>query len=134
MKGFIESRKGLLFSALLFTGVCLLYVITAICGGLYEVLRFPSPMANIILFSSSLTLAVICWYRYLCYRPDREEFRHKKNATLWAGMTVLCLLLAIVWLLLFLYLGRSAAALALCILALILAAVSAGRAVKSGRK
>ncbi len=134
MKGFMESRKGLLFSALFFTGVCLLYVITALRRGLYEVLQFPSPMANIILFSGFLTLAVICWYRYLRYRPDREEFRHKKNAPLWAGMAVLCLLLAIVWLLLFLYLGRSAAALALCILALILAAVSVGRALKSRRK
>ena len=94
MKGFIESRKGLLFSALFFTGVCLLYVITALRRGLYEVLQFPSPMANIILFSGFLTLAMICWYRYLRYRPDREEFRHKKNAPLWAGMAVLCLLLA----------------------------------------
>lgn len=134
MKDFLESKKGLFFCALFFTGFCMLYVMTVARKGLYAALQFPSPMANIIFFSGSAALAVICWYRCLNYKPDREELRHKKSVPLWTGMTVLCLLLAVIFLLLFWYLGRSAPALALCVLMLACAVVSAVRAVRSKEK
>ena len=134
MKRFLDSRKGLLVFALFCTGVCLLYGVTAAQKGLYEALRYPSPMANVIVFGASATLAVITWYRCLRWRPDREAFHRKKSVPLWTGMTVLCLLLAGVWLVLYWRMGQSAAVLAVCGLSLVCAVVSAVRAVKSGKK
>ena len=131
MKRFLDSRKGLLVFALFCTGVCLLYGVSAAQKGLYEALRYPSPVANVIVFSASATLAVIVWYRCLRYQP---AFLRKKSVPLLTGITALGLLLAGVWLVLYWRMGQSAAALAVCGLSLACAVVSAVRAVKSGKK
>ena len=131
MKKFLETRGGMLFCALLFTGVCGLYVAAALKNGLWEALRYPSPMASVILFAAFATLAVICWYRCLCHKP--EEPRRKRGRAYWAAMSAGCFLLAGVWLVLFFRLGRSSAALTVCGLALACAAVSAVRAARGGK-
>lgn len=129
-----ESRKFLLLCAVFFTVICLMYLLTALSQGLYAALARPSLIANALILGFSLTLATLCWCRWLRFKPDREEFHQKKHRplTCWA-LAVFCGGFGLVWVVLYFRLGRSLAALAAALFLFLCAAVWIRKAIKARR-
>ena len=133
MKNWLETKNGALFSAIFCTAFCLLYVASFLKKGVYATMMYPSFLTNCILFGAFATLAVICWIRWLFWKPGREEFYKKKNPAFWTGMTVFCVFFAGVWLFLFFCFGRNMAA-AVCCLWMLACAIACGLRARRQKK